>query len=140
MTVEFYKRFGPELDLGTPAVSADNDVSVVIDGASVRVPEGTSVMRAAALAGIQIPKLCASEDLDAFGSCRLCLVEIEGRKGYPASCTTLVEEGMQVKTRTERIAKLRRNVMELYISDHPLDCLTCPVNGCLLYTSDAADE
>jgi len=127
--VEFYKRFGPELDYGTPAVQSDTDVVLRIDGASVTVPEGTSIMRAAAIAGIQIPKLCASEDLEAFGSCRLCLVEIEGRKGYPASCTTLVEPGMKVKTQTERIAKLRRNVMELYISDHPLDCLTCPVNG-----------
>ncbi len=129
MNVEFYKRFGPELDLGTPKVEADKSVSLKIDGAEIHVPEGTSVMRAAGLAGIQIPKLCASEDLEAFGSCRLCLVEIEGRKGYPASCTTNVEEGMVVKTQTERISSLRRNVMELYISDHPLDCLTCPTNG-----------
>ena len=67
--------------------------------------------------------------LESFGSCRLCLVEIEGRKGYPASCTTLVAEGMKVRTQTPALAKLRRNVMELYISDHPLDCLTCPANG-----------
>lgn len=100
-----------------------------IDGMRVEVPEGTSVMRAAAIAGTSIPKLCASDSLDAFGSCRLCLVEIEGKKGYPASCTTLVSEGMQVRTQSPKLAELRRGVMELYISDHPLDCLTCPANG-----------
>ena len=71
MTIEFYKRFGPELDLGTPKVNADTSVNLKIDGAEIQVPEGTSVMRAAGIAGIQIPKLCASEDLEAFGSCRL---------------------------------------------------------------------
>ena len=59
----------------------------------------------------------------------MCLVQVEGRKGFPAACTTPVEEGMAVKTQSDDIAKLRRNVMELYISDHPLDCLTCPTNG-----------
>ena len=92
-------------------------------------PRGTSVMRAAAEAGIMIPKLCASDSLSSFGSCRLCLVEIAGRKGTPASCTTPVEEGMAVLTSTPRLAELRRGVMELYISDHPLDCLTCAANG-----------
>ena len=81
------------------------------------------------MAGINIPKLCATDALDAFGSCRLCLVEIAGRKGYPASCTTPVEEGMAVTTQNGKLSRLRRNVMELYISDHPLDCLTCAANG-----------
>jgi formate dehydrogenase major subunit len=67
--------------------------------------------------------------VDAFGSCRLCLVEIEGRAGTPASCTTPVAAGMIVKTQTDRLARLRKGVMELYISDHPLDCLTCSANG-----------
>src|SRR5690606_32518302 len=62
-------------------------------------------------------------------SCRLCLVEIEGRRGFPASCTTPVEEGMRIRTQSSRLADLRRGVMELYISDHPLDCLTCTANG-----------
>ena len=118
-----------EIDYGTPKVASSTTVDLVIDGQSLRVPAGTSVMRAAAQAGISIPKLCASEMLDAFGSCRLCLVEIEGRKGYPASCTTPVTAGMKVSTQTPRLADLRRGVMELYISDHPLDCLTCPANG-----------
>ena len=86
-------------------------------------------MRAAALAGARIPKLCATDTLKAFGSCRLCLVEIEGRRGYPASCTTEAAAGMQVRTDSPQLEKLRRGVVELYLSDHPLDCATCPADG-----------
>ncbi|PNS07789.1 formate dehydrogenase subunit alpha [Solilutibacter silvestris] len=123
-----------ENDYGTPnpqiiQLETLKTVNLEIDGKRVEVPAGTSVMRAAAIAGTSIPKLCATDSLDAFGSCRICLVEIEGRKGYPASCTTPVSEGMQVRTQTPKLAALRRGVMELYISDHPLDCLTCPANG-----------
>ena len=118
-----------EIDYGTPKATSETMVTLEIDGRSVQVPEGTSVLRAAAQAGINIPKLCATDSLDAFGSCRLCLVEIEGRKGYPASCTTPVSTGMKVSTQTSKLADIRRGVMELYISDHPLDCLTCPANG-----------
>src|SRR5258706_2720754 len=100
-----------------------------MDGMPVTVPAGTSIMRAASLAGIQVPKLCATDSLDAFGSCRRCLVEIAGRKGTPASCPTPAENDMKVSTQNDRLAKLRRGVMELYISDHPLDCLTCAANG-----------
>ena len=118
-----------DIDLGTPAVIATAEVRVEIDGQSLEVPAGTSILRAASLAGIPVPRLCATDRLDAFGSCRLCLVEVEGRSGTPASCTTPVADGMQVHTQTERLARLRRGVMELYISDHPLDCLTCADNG-----------
>ncbi len=118
-----------EIDYGTPASQADKTVTVTIDGFAVTVPEGTSIMRAAMEAGIQVPKLCATDSIEAFGSCRLCLVEIEGRAGTPASCTTPVGNGMVVKTQTGKLKKLRRDVMELYISDHPLDCLTCAANG-----------
>ncbi len=118
-----------EIDYGTPRVKAEKTVTLSVDGFTVSVPEGTSIMRAAMEAGIQVPKLCAYDMVDAFGSCRLCLVEIQGRSGTPASCTTPVADGMVVTTQTERLKKLRRNVMELYISDHPLDCLTCPANG-----------
>jgi formate dehydrogenase major subunit len=104
-------------------------ISLTIDGVEVSVPEGTTVLRAAALAGINIPKLCATDSLEPFGSCRLCLVEIEGAKGLPASCTTEARQGMKVTTQNKRVADVRRNVMELYISDHPLDCLTCAANG-----------
>jgi formate dehydrogenase major subunit len=124
--LQFYE---PDKDFGTPASSSESLVTLTVDGVDVTLPEGSSVMRAAAQAGVKIPKLCATDSLESFGSCRVCLVEIAGRKGYPASCTTLVEEGMQVQTQTEPLARLRRNVMELYISDHPLDCLTCPTNG-----------
>ena len=118
-----------EPDHGTPASASEQMVSVDIDGVMVTVPAGTSVMRAASEAGLAVPKLCATDSLQPFGSCRLCLVEIDGKKGTPASCTTPVEPGMVVHTQTPRVERLRRNVMELYISDHPLDCLTCPANG-----------
>ncbi len=116
-------------DYGTPARVSEKLVTLEIDGMEVSVPEGTSLMRAAAEAGVQIPKLCATDSLEPFGSCRLCLVEVEGRRGYPASCTTLVDSGMKVRTQTDKLADIRRGVMELYISDHPLDCLTCAANG-----------
>ncbi len=118
-----------ETDYGTPAVKSEKLVTLEIDGHAVTVPEGTSVMRAAAEAGIPIPKLCATDSLDAFGSCRLCVCKVEGRRGTPASCTTLTEAGMKVTTQDDQIAKIRKGVMELYISDHPLDCLTCSDNG-----------
>ena len=123
------QHFDPNKDYGTPARLSENLITLQIDGVEVTVPEGTSVLRAAAEADINIPKLCASDNLEAFGSCRICAVEIDGRRGTPASCTTPVEAGMQVNTQTDKLARLRRNIMELYISDHPLDCLTCPSNG-----------
>jgi formate dehydrogenase major subunit len=118
-----------ETDYGTPDSPSTNMVTLEIDGQEITVPEGTSIMNAAMQLGIQIPKLCATDSLDAFGSCRLCLCEIEGRRGTPASCTTPVAAGIKVATQNQRLAKLRKGVMELYISDHPLDCLTCAANG-----------
>jgi len=121
--------FVHEIDHGTPASASAATVKLIIDGHEVTVSAGTSIMRAAVEAGIQVPKLCATDSLEAFGSCRLCLVEIEGRAGTPASCTTPVAAGMVVSTQTERLKQVRKGVMELYISDHPLDCLTCAANG-----------
>jgi len=118
-----------EVDYGTPKREAIEEVTLTIDGFEVTVAKGTSLMRAAAEAGVNIPKLCATDSLEPFGSCRLCLIEIEGRKGYPASCTTPAENGMKVKTQSPKLQELRKGVMELYISDHPLDCLTCAANG-----------
>ena len=112
-----------EIDYGTPKRIFATAVTLEVDGKSITVPTGTSVMRAAAEAGVQIPKLCASDNLEPFGSCRLCLVEIDGRKGTPASCTTPVEAGMKVRTQSPRLAKLRRGVMELYASDFPAEAL-----------------
>jgi len=116
-------------DLGTPGRDSTQIVTLEVDGREVSVPAGTSVIRAAALADVAIPKLCATDSLEPFGSCRLCLVEIDGRKGFPASCTTPVEAGMKVRTHSEQLAKLRRNVMELYMSDHPLDPFECKAGG-----------
>ena len=121
--------YQPQTDFGTPASRSEDQVTLTIDGRETTVPAGTSVMRAASEQGTAIPKLCATDSLASFGSCRLCLVEIEGRRGTPASCTTPVEPGMVVHTQTPHLAKLRKGVMELYISDHPLDCLTCAANG-----------
>ncbi|PZQ17775.1 MAG: formate dehydrogenase subunit alpha [Ancylobacter novellus] len=118
-----------EIDYGTPASKSEKLVTLTIDGQKVSVPEGTSIMRAAMELNNEIPKLCATDSVEAFGSCRLCLIEIEGRNGTPASCTTPVAEGIVVKTQTPRLKQLRKGVMELYISDHPLDCLTCSANG-----------
>ncbi|WP_201830922.1 formate dehydrogenase subunit alpha [Microvirga zambiensis] len=118
-----------DVDYGTPIRRTEKAVTLTIDGQPVTVPDGTSVMAAAMMLGTEIPKLCATDSLEPFGSCRLCLIEIEGRRGTPASCTTPAEEGMVVHTQTDRLARLRRGVMELYISDHPLDCLTCSANG-----------
>jgi len=118
-----------DIDYGTPAAKSGKTVELTIDGMQVKVAEGTSIMRAAMEMGTEIPKLCATDMLDAFGSCRLCLVEIEGRNGTPASCTTPVAQGMVVHTQTPRLKQLRKGVMELYISEHPLECLTCSANG-----------
>ena len=126
---DFIIPWTDDRDLGTPAVKSDKTVTITVDGFEVTVPEGTSVMRASAIAGIDIPKLCATDSVEAFGSCRLCVVEIEGRRGTPASCTTPVAAGMVVHTQSSKVQKIRKGVMELYISDHPLDCLTCGANG-----------
>ncbi|MDN3517564.1 formate dehydrogenase subunit alpha [Aquisalimonas lutea] len=116
-----------EIDLGTPPSRSEETVTLTIDDAPVTVPAGTSVLRAAAEGGIDIPKLCATDSLDAFGSCRVCVVEIEGKRGFPAACHTPVEEGMVVHTETPQVNKLRRGVVELYMSDYPVDDL--PARG-----------
>ncbi|MFI5304498.1 MAG: formate dehydrogenase subunit alpha [Nitrospiria bacterium] len=118
-----------ENDFGTPRRNTEQEVILDIDGIKIKVPARTSIMRAASESGVNVPKLCATDSLEPFGSCRLCLVEIEGVKGYPASCTTPVANGMKVHTQSAKLQALRKGVMELYISDHPLDCLTCVANG-----------
>src|SRR6202167_1847945 len=118
-----------ETDYGTPKRISETLVTLEIDGKPVTVPAGTSVMRAAAEAGVQVPKLCASDNMEPFGSCRLCLVEVEGRRGTPASCTTPVNQGMKVRSQSPKLAKLRLGVMELYASDHPREMLHGTGNG-----------
>ena len=121
-----------EPDYGTPASKKFDLVRVEIDGLEVEIPADTSIMRASAIAGISIPKLCATDRLKAFGSCRLCVVEIEGRNGTPSSCTTPVADGMKISTNSERIDRIRQGVMELYMSDHPEVCAAgdeCEMHG-----------
>jgi formate dehydrogenase major subunit len=115
-----------ETDYGTPPARSETSVTLTIDGTQVTVPAGTSIMRAAMEMGTQIPKLCATDSMAAFGSCRVCLVEIEGRPGTPASCTTPVAPGMVVHTQSSRLQQIRRGVMELYASDYPRDWLSDP--------------
>ncbi|MEZ5500682.1 MAG: formate dehydrogenase subunit alpha [Steroidobacteraceae bacterium] len=116
-------------DLGTPAALGQATIELWIDDRKVAVPAGTSIMRAAALADLAVPKLCATDTLKAFGSCRLCMVEIEGRKSLAAACTTAAESGMRVRTRSTALHRLRRGIVELYVSEHPLDCDRCRANG-----------
>ncbi len=119
-----------EPDYGTPAVTSPSSATVTIDGRSITVPAGTSVLRAASEAGVDVPRLCATDSLKAFGSCRLCVVEIEGVKGTPASCTSLCTDGMVVHTRSEAVDQVRHGVMELYLSDHRADCPGCARGNC----------
>ena len=120
----------PEADLGTPAGRGTETMRVTVDGRTVEVPAGTSVMRAAGEAGINVPKLCATDSLEAFGSCRMCLVEVDGVRGTPASCTTPCTDGMVVTTQSDELGRLRRGVMELYLTDHPADCAGCARGNC----------
>ncbi len=101
-------------------------VSLTIDGREVKARKGVTVLEAARSAGIYIPALCAHPDLAPFGACRLCIVEIEGMLGFPTSCTTTVVDGMAVRTNTPQIQDLRRAVLELILTEHPFNCLTCP--------------
>lgn len=108
-------------------------VTVNIDGRTVQVPEGTSVLDAARSIGIKIPALCHDPDLTPVGACRLCVVEIEKMRNLPASCVTTCTEGMVIRTNTDKVIEARKTILELLISNHPLDCLTCHKSGnCLL--------
>ena len=108
-------------------------VELTIDGQAVAVPPGTSILDAAAIVGIDIPTLCYDKTLSIFGACRLCSVEIEGRANLVAACATPVADGMVVHTESETVVDARRIVLDLLLSDHPLDCLICEQAGdCLL--------
>jgi len=107
---------------------AEKMVKITIDGKELEVPAGITVLEAARRAGIHIPTLCADDQLEPYGGCRLCVVEIEKMRGLPPSCATYVQDGMVVRTNTEEIQRVRKLVVELLLSDHPQDCLTCPKN------------
>lgn len=109
------------MDYGTPLNTSDEMVTVVIDGKTVEVPAGNSIMAVARLHGIEIPKLCATDNLDAYGSCRVCLVEVDGMRGYPASCTTPVADQMVIRTDSESLTRLRKGMLSLYLSDFPAE-------------------
>src|SRR4030066_228844 len=100
-------------------------LTMEVDGRTVSFPEGVTVHRAAEINGIYIPSLCSHKDLPSFGGCRLCMVEIEGMRGYPLSCSTTAEEGMKVRTDTEALREFRREMLKLILSEHPSSCLIC---------------
>lgn len=104
-------------------------VTLTIDGKKVTVPEGTTVLEAAQMLGIDIPTFCYEKDLTAPGACRICVVEIEGWRNLPASCVTAVAEGMVVHTESPAVVEARRTILELLIANHPLDCMTCEKSG-----------
>ena len=110
-------------------------VKLKIDGVDVEVPQGTTVLQAARKANIDIPTLCFLKEINAAGDCRMCIVEIEGRRGFVPSCNTKAEEGMIVRTNTPEINEARRVVLDLILSTHNRECLTCVRNGnCELQT------
>jgi formate dehydrogenase beta subunit len=100
-------------------------IYLTIDGTDVEAEKGSTVLEAARSAGLYIPTLCYHPDLKPYGGCRLCIVEIENMRGFPTSCTTPATEGMVVKTNTQQLQELRRSFLQLILTEHPNDCLTC---------------
>lgn len=103
-------------------------ITLQIDGKEVKTTKGATVLKAAQEAGIYVPTLCADEDLEPYGGCRLCVVEIDGVRGQPTSCTTPAADSMVVRTQTPAVEKIRKTAVELMLSDHPMDCLICVKN------------
>lgn len=104
-------------------------VKLIIDGREVEAPAGTTILKAAEAAGIEIPRLCYDPDLSLMGSCRMCVVEVEGNRLLPASCVTPVMPGMVVQTDSPAVAEARKTILELLLANHPLDCMTCDKLG-----------
>ncbi len=102
---------------------------LTVDGRAIEARSGQTVLEACRDAGIRVPTLCDDPRLEPYGGCRLCIVEIEGMRGFPTSCTTRVAEGMAVTTQSETLRGLRRTLVELLLSDHKVECLTCESNG-----------
>jgi formate dehydrogenase alpha subunit len=114
------------------------NITLTIDGQKVTAQKGMTVLEAARAASVYIPTLCYFPDLKPYGACRLCVVEIEGMRGLPPSCTTPAVDGMKVNTESDAIKTVRKLVVELLIADHPLDCLTCSADQhCELQTAAA---
>ena len=104
-------------------------VTLTIDGKEVKVPEGTNLIDAAESAGIHIPNLCYLKGMRGIGACRLCLVEVEGAKAPAVGCIAKAKEGMNVTTTNEKLQEMRKFVIDLILSMHPLDCMTCTKAG-----------
>ena len=100
-------------------------VNLTIDGIEVKVKKGTTILEAAQEAGIDIPTLCFLKDINEVGDCRMCIVEVEGRRGFATSCITKAEEGMIVHTNNKKVSDARQVVLDLILSNHKTDCLTC---------------
>ena len=107
----------------------ENMVTLTIDGETIKAKKGTTILQAAKQAGIDIPTLCFLKDINEVGDCRMCIVEVEGRRGFATSCIQTVEEGMVVHTHTPNVLEARRTVLDLIISNHAKDCLTCTRSG-----------
>ena len=104
-------------------------INLSIDGIKVQAEKGTTILEAAKLAGIDIPTLCFLKDINEVGDCRMCIVEVEGRRGFATSCIQTVEEGMIVHTHTPNVLEARHVILDLIISNHSKDCLTCTRSG-----------
>lgn len=107
----------------------NNLITLTIDGIKVNVPKGTTILEAAKQAGIDIPTLCFLKEINEVGDCRMCIVEVEGRRGFATSCIQMAEEGMVVHTHTPNVLEARRVILDLIISNHAKDCLTCTRSG-----------
>ena len=107
----------------------ENIITLTIDNQKVEVPKGTTILEAARKAGIDIPTLCFLKEINEVGDCRMCIVEVEGRRGFATSCITKVEEGMVVHTNTPDVVDARKVVLDLIVSNHKIDCLKCIRNG-----------
>ena len=106
-----------------------NTVNLTIDGQKIKAQKGTTILQAAKQAGIDIPTLCFLKDINEVGDCRMCIVEVEGRRGFATSCIQTVEEGMEVYTHTPNVLEARHVILDLIISNHAKDCLTCTRSG-----------
>ena len=103
----------------------ENLVTLTIDGVEVKAKKGTTILEASKEAGIDIPTLCFLKEINEVGDCRMCIVEVEGRRGFATSCIQKVEEGMVVHTHTPNVLEARHVILDLIISNHAKDCLTC---------------
>ncbi|MEN6616730.1 MAG: 2Fe-2S iron-sulfur cluster-binding protein, partial [Syntrophorhabdus sp.] len=106
-------------------MTKEKKVSIIIDNRKVEAKAGLTILQAAREAGVDIPSLCALEHLPSYGACRLCVVEVDGIRGFPTSCTTPVDEGMVIRTDTAEVRTLRQEVLKLLLSEHPASCLFC---------------